>query len=150
MTHPHFSTGQPCNCGFTKHLQQPWKLAETSPKPYEAKMYHGRPHTKGIMGPVRTPFWTTSHEPEAEGFTGATGSVHPVQVRFKNPAHYLAGATWHPGALDESLANGNDGVVVHWAADDRDPSDTYPKRTWAIGLDAGTIVPGHLKDTPYE
>lgn len=127
--------------------EQRFQLAGTSPKPWEAKMFHGKPSSRGIMGPVRSPFWTTSFEDEAHGFAGDGGSVHPVSVRFHNPIHYFANVNWGPGSLEDARQRGGDGAVVHWPADERDPSDPYPARTWAIALDPGTVVPGHLKDS---
>ena len=124
-----------------------WHVAGTSPKPWEAKMWHGKTVSRGLMGPVRTPFFSTSFEGEAHGFAGDGGSVHPVSIRFHNPAHYFAHATWGPGSLEDARQRGADGAVVHWPADERDPSDPYPARTWAIALDPGTVVPGHLKDS---
>ena len=125
-------------------------MAATDAKPYEAKMWTGRPNSKGILGPVRTPFWTTSHQPEALGFAGGEGMegyVHPVQVRFKRPAHYFAHATWTPSSIEEARTQGCDGCVVHWPEDLQNPSDPMPSRQWAIALDPGTVVPGHLVDS---
>lgn len=125
------------------------RTSGTEPKPFEAKLWHGKPSSRGILGPVRTPFWTTTHQPEAVGFSGGDdmgGSVHPVQVRFNRPAHYFAYGDWGPQSLGDAQSRGADGVVVHWPADERDPSDPMPNRTWAIALDPGTVTPGHLKD----
>lgn len=113
-------------------------------------MYHGKPNGRGILGPVRTPFWTTSFDQEALGFAGGKGfegNVHPVSVRFHNPAHYFAYVNWGPESLEDARQRGADGVVVHYPADERDTSDPYPARQWAIALDPGTVVPGHLKDS---
>lgn len=132
---------------YPQYRQTSWKGAATSPRPWEAKMYHGKPNGKGVLGPVTTPFWTTSHEPEALGFAGGEGfegNVHPVSVRFHNPAHFFGHANWGPESLELARWRGHDGAVVHWPEDYRDPSDSMPARTWAVALDPGTVVPGHL------
>jgi hypothetical protein len=123
------------------------KLAETDAKPWMGKMYHGS--DRGLIGPVRTPFWTTTHKPEAIGFGGGQGIgvAHPVQVRFQNPAYYFGKRS--VGDIEMARANGNDGIVIHYPEDERDPSDPYPKREWAIALSPGAIVPGHDHEWPY-
>jgi hypothetical protein len=96
-------------------------------RPYEAQVWHA--NERAFSTPVRTPFWTTTDEEEAKG-TGKT--VHPVQVRFRQPAHFF-------GELPdgwEDLTKANDGIVVH-----------RPGGSWAIALDPGTVVPGHLSDS---
>lgn len=135
--------------------QSPWSqpmptTAKTDAHHWEGKMFHGA--NRGLLGPVRTPFWTTSHKPEALGF-GDT--VHPVSVRFKNPMHLFGDQRQilSPSQFDSTIAmaqgSGFDGIVAHHPEDYRDPSDPYPERTWAIALDPGTVVQGHDHSWPY-
>lgn len=122
-------------------------VAATDADHWQQNMWHGSDH--GLLGQVRTPFWTTSHKPEALGFGGGEGIgvAHPVQVTLRNPAHYFGKRT--PGDIEMARQNGNDGIIVHYPEDSRDPSEQYPKRQWAIVLNPGAVVPGHEHDWPY-
>jgi hypothetical protein len=102
------------------------RLAETDSTPWEGHAWHT--NSQPFSTPVRTPYWTTLDEEEAKA-SGDT--VHPVQVRFKRPAHFFGEL---PDGWDE-LTRHNDGIVVH-----------RPSGAWAIALDPGTVVPGHLKN----
>lgn len=123
-----------------------WRLAETESKAWEGKMYHGSP--RGLLGPVRTPFWTTADEEEAK----TKGAVHPVSVRFQRPSYMHLFDESHRQLLEpemfDGIANmargaGHDGIVVH------DYTGGEPKRTLSIALDPGSVVPGHDHEWPY-
>jgi hypothetical protein len=110
--------------------------------PWEAKMFHGS--ERGLLGRVRTPFWATSHEPEAKGFGPV---VHPVSVRFHRPMHLfgdmrqMLAPSQLPQLVEQASGAGHDGIVVHHPQD-----ESTPTRQWAIALDPGAITPGHLPD----
>jgi hypothetical protein len=141
--------------------QPPPRTSKTDAKHFEAKMFHGNP--RGLLrGSPRIPFWMTDHEQEAKDYGGVydpddpwaldpqdQGSVHPMSVRFKNPLHLFGPAWGGQPLIDTAQQQGYDGVVVHHPEDMSDPSNPMPKRTWAIALDPGTVVPGHDHDFPY-
>ncbi len=116
---------------------------------YSADLWHG-PHVKnrGIFSGM----FLTSHKPEAEDYSH-TGEVFPVHVQLANPVHYYENRP--PDAVDKARESGNDGVVVHYNEDLRDPSMPLPARDWTIVLDPSTAhmaktakkeKPPHLKE----
>lgn len=119
--------------------REPWPV-KTAAQPFEAHMWHGS--KRGLLGPIRPRFFATSFENEAKGFTGEDrNTAHPVTIRFRRPAHYFG--HMDPDAVERAQAEGNDGIVVHFPEDMRDPSDPYPQRQWAIAMDPGAVIPGH-------
>jgi death on curing protein len=132
------------------------RQSATDAKPFTAHHWHGQRSGRGILGPIRAPFLTTSYQPEAQGFAGGEdsrtgkpfGAVHPVTVRFNRPAYHFGGLD--PNWREMAEQNANDGVVAYFPEDNRDSSAPMPKRTWAIALDPGTITPGHLSDSPTD
>lgn len=148
-----FVPSQPPPVGRQDDLPNMWDIgakptrvfAATDSNHWEGKMWHG--NNQGLLGAVRTPFWTTSHKPEAEGF-GDT--VHPVSVRFKRP-YWMFGDDVSREAIADAMDGGHDGIVLKRTG--RDPvnwdPEPYPDRDWAIALDPGTVVPGHEHEWPY-
>lgn len=144
--------GQPAKVMYTARspaVREAWdpEVALRHPRgqggEFRALMWHGS-LSRGLFTRrgVRPGFFASTHRAEAEDYADPeSGELLPVTVHLRNPAVYYGSRPRNAEELARTA--GQDGVVIHYPEDIRDPSMPFPARSWAIVLDPKAVRHGH-------